>query len=149
MFRTFLLSLSLSPAFSYLFLECLTKRGVGSSVPLGYVSHTTNNSIVLVLTPVQYIPNVGIYLPEPVFSHGQLYVALSRGVSRQTTRILSKPNKELDTTGKTTKNIVYRDVLNWWWVLSNIFHPVSLPLFPNKWNFLLICRNLLNLYWMK
>jgi ATP-dependent DNA helicase PIF1 len=36
----------------------------------------------------QTIPNVGIYLPEPVFSHGQLYVALSRGVSRQTTRVL-------------------------------------------------------------
>ena len=33
----------------------------------------------------QTIPNVGIYLPEPVFSHGQLYVALSRGVSRRTT----------------------------------------------------------------
>jgi len=60
----------------------------------------------------QTIPNVGIYLPEPVFSHGQLYVALSRGVSRQTTRILSKPNKELDTTGKTTKNIRFKDVLN-------------------------------------
>jgi len=27
----------------------------------------------------QTIPNVGIYLPEPVFSHGQLYVGLSRG----------------------------------------------------------------------
>ncbi|XBI06179.1 hypothetical protein VPH35_134225 [Triticum aestivum] len=25
----------------------------------------------------QTIPNVGIYLPEPVFSHGQLYIALS------------------------------------------------------------------------
>jgi ATP-dependent DNA helicase PIF1 len=61
----------------------------------------------------QTIPNVGIYLPEPVFSHGQLYVALSRGVSRQTTRILSKPNKELDSIGKSTKNIVYKDVLNW------------------------------------
>ena len=33
----------------------------------------------------QTIPNVGIYLPEPVFSHGQLYVALSRGVSHSTT----------------------------------------------------------------
>jgi ATP-dependent DNA helicase PIF1 len=60
----------------------------------------------------QTIPNVGIYLPEPVFSHGQLYVALSRGVSRQTTRILSKPNKQMDSTGKITKNIVYKDVLS-------------------------------------
>ena len=33
----------------------------------------------------QTIPNVGIYLPEPVFFHGQLYVALSRGVSHSTT----------------------------------------------------------------
>jgi len=61
----------------------------------------------------QTIPNVGIYLPQPVFSHGQLYVALSRGVSRATTRILAKPKKELDPTGKSTKNIVYKDVLNW------------------------------------
>ena len=59
----------------------------------------------------QTIPNVGIYLPEPVFSHGQLYVALSRGVSRETTRILAKPNNEVDISGKSTKNIVYRDVL--------------------------------------
>ena len=48
----------------------------------------------------QTIPNVGIYLPEPVFSHGQLYVGLSRGVSRSTTRILAKPKEELDPTGK-------------------------------------------------
>uniref|UniRef100_A0A453JS39 DNA helicase Pif1-like 2B domain-containing protein n=1 Tax=Aegilops tauschii subsp. strangulata TaxID=200361 RepID=A0A453JS39_AEGTS len=47
----------------------------------------------------QTIPTVGIYLPEPVFSHGQLYVALPRGVSRQTTRVLAKPNKEIDQTG--------------------------------------------------
>jgi hypothetical protein len=57
--------------------------------------------------------NVGIYLPEPVFSHGQLYVALSRGVSRSATRVLAKPKVDLDPTGKSTKNIVYRDVLNW------------------------------------
>lgn len=61
----------------------------------------------------QTIPNVAIYLPEPVFSHGQLYVALSRGVSRGTTRILAKPRIDIDPTGKSTKNIVYRDVLFW------------------------------------
>jgi len=59
----------------------------------------------------QTIPNVGIYLPEPVFAHGQLYVALSRGVSRETTKVLAKPNKSLDPIGKSTKNIVYKDVL--------------------------------------
>ena len=61
----------------------------------------------------QTIPNVGIYLPEPMFSYGQLYVGLSRGVSRLTTRILAKPKEELDPTGKSTKNIVYKDILNW------------------------------------
>jgi ATP-dependent DNA helicase PIF1 len=59
----------------------------------------------------QTIPNVGIYLPENVFSHGQLYVALSRAISRQTTRILAKPNKDIDSSGKSTKNIVYKEVL--------------------------------------
>ncbi|AQK78615.1 PIF1-like helicase [Zea mays] len=29
----------------------------------------------------QTIPNVGVYLPEQVFSHGQLYVALSRATT--------------------------------------------------------------------
>ena len=59
----------------------------------------------------QTIPNVGIYSPEPLFSHGQIYVALSRGISRQTTRILAKPNKDIDPSWKSTKNIVYKDVL--------------------------------------
>ena len=72
--------------------------------------------------------NVGIYPPEPVFSHGQLYVALSRGVSRATTRILAKPNKELDPTGKSTKNIVYKDVL-WWSMVSIILVKLQLLFF--------------------
>ena len=59
----------------------------------------------------QTIPNVGVYLPEPVLSHGQLYVALSRGVSRKSTWVLANTNKDVDPTGKSTKNIVFRDVL--------------------------------------
>jgi ATP-dependent DNA helicase PIF1 len=39
----------------------------------------------------QTIPNVGVYLPEPVFSHGQLYVALSRATARANIRILIVP----------------------------------------------------------
>ena len=34
----------------------------------------------------QTIPNVGLYLPQHVFSHGQLYVALSIGISMATTK---------------------------------------------------------------
>nr|GFB02613.1 hypothetical protein [Tanacetum cinerariifolium] len=35
----------------------------------------------------QTILNVGVYLPDSVFSHGQLYVVLSRGISRTTAKI--------------------------------------------------------------
>ncbi|GJY56317.1 ATP-dependent DNA helicase PIF1-like protein [Tanacetum coccineum] len=60
----------------------------------------------------QTIPNVGVYLPESVFSHGQLYVALSRGISRSTTKVLVKPEKEVDRPGVYTSNVVYQEVLH-------------------------------------
>ncbi|GJU94086.1 uncharacterized protein Tco_1318842 [Tanacetum coccineum] len=60
----------------------------------------------------QTIPNVGVYLPESVFSHGQLYVALSRGISRTTTKVLVKPEKEVDRPGVYTSNVVYQEVLH-------------------------------------
>ncbi|GKB37152.1 ATP-dependent DNA helicase PIF1-like protein [Tanacetum coccineum] len=59
----------------------------------------------------QTIPNVGVYLPESVFSHGQLYVALSRGISRTTTKVLVKPEQEFDQRGVYTSNVVYQEVL--------------------------------------
>ena len=44
----------------------------------------------------QTIPNVRVYLPEPVFSHSQLYVALSRATARSNIRILVVPATEKD-----------------------------------------------------
>ncbi|PWZ14168.1 hypothetical protein Zm00014a_030915 [Zea mays] len=72
----------------------------------------------------QTIPNVGVYLPEPVFSHGQLYVVLSRATARSNIKILVIPaidgrkksrkgvkkNLAIDC-GTYTKNIVYKEVL--------------------------------------
>ncbi|XP_035842053.1 uncharacterized protein LOC118488800 [Helianthus annuus] len=59
----------------------------------------------------QTIPNVGIYLPDSVFSHGQLYVALSRGISRQSTKVLVHLAKEFKQRGVYTSNVVYQEVL--------------------------------------
>eukprot|EP00267_Zea_mays_P049928 XP_020402655.1 uncharacterized protein LOC109943571 [Zea mays] len=72
----------------------------------------------------QTIPNVGVYLSEPVFSHGQLYVALSRATTRSNIKILVIPvvdgkkrsrkgvrkNPTIDC-GTYTKNIVYKEAI--------------------------------------
>ncbi|XP_073024169.1 uncharacterized protein [Primulina eburnea] len=60
----------------------------------------------------QTIPNVGVYLPHPIFSHGQLYVALSRGTSRETTKVLIRPDAIRDTDDTRTKNVVYKEILD-------------------------------------
>ena len=57
----------------------------------------------------QTLSQVGLYLPKPVFSHGQLYVALSRVKSKQGLKVLC-----LDREGNysnSTTNVVYKEVL--------------------------------------
>lgn len=56
-------------------------------------------------------PNVGVYLPESVFSHGQLYVALFSGISRRNTKLLVKPNNKFNQDGVYTSNVVYQEIL--------------------------------------
>ena len=56
----------------------------------------------------QSLKHVGVYLPKPVFSHGQLYVAVSRVTSRNGLKFLII-NDEIEKKSE-TKNIVYKEV---------------------------------------
>ncbi|GES73344.1 ATP-dependent DNA helicase Pif1-like [Rhizophagus clarus] len=55
----------------------------------------------------QTLNKMGLYLPQPVFAHGQLYVALSRVISYQCIKILICENCQ---NNYQTKNIVYHEI---------------------------------------
>ncbi|KAG7960213.1 hypothetical protein I3843_10G112200 [Carya illinoinensis] len=59
----------------------------------------------------QTLDFVKIYLPQPVFSHGQLYVALSRAKTASTVRILIRLVSTEQSEKNCTKNIVYTELL--------------------------------------
>lgn len=56
----------------------------------------------------QTLEKVGIYLKHPVFTHGQLYVALSRAKDVTGIKIFLDPEKLT----KKTYNPVYREIFN-------------------------------------
>ena len=59
----------------------------------------------------QTILFVGVYLLNHVFSHGQLYVAFSRGTSMETTKVLVKKGDIAREQDIYTRNVVYKEVL--------------------------------------
>ena len=63
----------------------------------------------------QSINNLGVYLPQPVFSHGQLYVALSRAGIPHKTKVMIIHVKDTqgafeNNDGQFTHNVVYTEV---------------------------------------
>jgi len=54
----------------------------------------------------QTLNNVGVYLPSPVYSHGQLYVVISRVTSNANIKIFSGPGPD-----GYMRNVVYKEVL--------------------------------------
>lgn len=57
----------------------------------------------------QSLNKIGVYLPEPIFGHGQLYVALSRATSPHGLKVLMKQQENRKP--NETKNIVYKNFL--------------------------------------
>eukprot|EP00854_Cymbomonas_tetramitiformis_P029618 gene29618-36906_t len=62
----------------------------------------------------QTLQQVGLYLPTPVFSHGQLYVAFSRATRLEGVTVLTEDDGDhqcADDTGVFTLNVVSPEAL--------------------------------------
>jgi hypothetical protein len=115
----------------YINAEILTGQRAGETVFIPRIVHdTTEDSNVSIMFrriqfPVkpafvmtinksqgQTLQMVGLYLPKPVFTHGQLYVAMSRCTDPRNLRVLIEDGFIKGREGTYTRNIVYKNVLN-------------------------------------
>ncbi|KAK9074748.1 hypothetical protein SSX86_003066 [Deinandra increscens subsp. villosa] len=99
-FRTFLPRISMSPS--------------DKSIPFKFQRRQFLISICFGMTinksQGQSLSKVGLYLKNPCFSHGQLYVALSRVKSRSGLKVLILDEDERVT--NQTRNVVYKSVFS-------------------------------------
>ncbi|KAJ0485400.1 putative DNA helicase [Helianthus annuus] len=77
---------------------------------IGYVVRSFPFAMTINKNQGQSLSRVGLYLRQPVFTHGQLYVSLSRVKTRDGVKllILDKDGKPTDK----TSNVVYKEVFN-------------------------------------
>jgi hypothetical protein len=87
----------------------------------------------------QTLQTMGVYLPKPVFCHGQLYVAFSRCDSQWGVRVLVRGGSRAALNGALagvyTSNLVYREVLQWFflWVWGSLGSPLDSQFFFRAW----------------
>jgi ATP-dependent DNA helicase PIF1 len=60
----------------------------------------------------QTVHHLGLYLPQSVFAHGQLYVGLSRATSQFNVKVLIEDPEYEDENGAFTRNVVYKDIIS-------------------------------------
>src|SRR5947207_703629 len=77
------------------------------AIPIEYLNTITVPGMPINKAQGQSLDRVGIYLKNPVFAHGQLYVALSRCTDWRNLRVLLSPNVH-----RKTSNIVYPEVIH-------------------------------------
>jgi hypothetical protein len=59
----------------------------------------------------QTLQHMGLYLPTPCFTHGQLYVARSRVTSSSKLKVLIENPEKEEEDGVYTKNVVFQEIL--------------------------------------
>ena len=60
----------------------------------------------------QTLEKIGIYLPHPIFGHGQLYVAISRVGDPSDIRIMIAKGAYLGKDNVYTRNVVYHEIMD-------------------------------------
>ena len=93
------------------FIPRITLKPSDQSLPLPFSRHQFPVRLAFAMTvnksQGQSVKHVGLDLRVPVFSHGQLYVALSRCTSKDHIKVLLPAEAN-----KRTPNIVYQEILN-------------------------------------